>query len=134
MREFKVGEEVVLTRDYWPCDKGEVLTVTDNFKGRCYVEVTSKGGLDLIPKAYLKHKCPNPPHKHMKEIIEWAKGADIEAYQTGTKSWSSVTPNWSTHHEFRVKEPTQPKTERELKIEDLEAQMADIAKQIKELK
>jgi len=47
------------------------------------------------------------PHKHQKEIIAWANGAEIEFFNIPSKSWAeSKDPVWSINNRYRIKPET----------------------------
>lgn len=45
----------------------------------------------------------NKPHKHAELIKAWADGAEIEAFDTFTGKWYSVSPTWNTEVQYRVR-------------------------------
>ena len=80
---------------------------------------------------YLRLAYPNPPHKHAEVIKAWADGAEIEG-QNPDGSWRIITsPQWFRENKYRIKPQ---KSEKELKIEELEKQARDLADQIAKLK
>jgi hypothetical protein len=76
-------------------------------------------------------KFPNPPHKHAELIKAWADGAEIEIQQYDGSWGTSTHPQWTEERKYRIKPQ---KSEKELKIEELEKQARDLADQIAKLK
>jgi len=51
-------------------------------------------------------------HKHHKEIIAWANGAEIQVRSTLNSKWCDCkdnNPSWNPEYEYRVK-PKEPRT------------------------
>ena len=64
---------------------------------------------------------PNPPLPHMVERIAFAKGADIEFYDSYNKIWWFVLdPSWHEDVLYRVQPPLSSK---QIKIDELQAQI-----------
>lgn len=74
--------------------------------------------------------CPtNPPHEHAELIKAWADGADIQGNSAG--HWYNIlVPYWGNGVQYRIK-PT--KSAKDIKLEELEANMRKLADEIKEL-
>ena len=74
--------------------------------------------------------CPtNPPHEHAELIKAWADGADIQGNSAG--HWYNIlVPCWGNGAGYRIK-PT--KSAKDIKLEELEANMRKLADEIKEL-
>jgi hypothetical protein len=46
----------------------------------------------------------NKPHKHAKEIIAWANGAEIEFRHEECHAWKTAdSPTWNSHIKYRIK-------------------------------
>jgi hypothetical protein len=82
---------------------------------------------------------PNPPQMHQKEIIEWAKGAQIQYFSTPSEDWHYIdgTPKWYLKVRYRVK-PDVPDVDPRLellneKLAELNKAVAYVKKEIEEL-
>jgi hypothetical protein len=53
----------------------------------------------------------NPPQMHQKEIIAWAKGAQIQYFSTWPNVWKDCgrKPEWNTKGKYRVKPAVDPR-------------------------
>ena len=90
------------------------------------------GAINIDRYLELAAPYPNPPHKHAELIKAWADGADIEIYITVTGAWqASPSPSWVKSYTYRIK-PT--KSAKDVKLEELEANMRKLADEIKELR
>ena len=85
----------------------------DNKKIISYSEMVALLGAD--------EEYPNPPLPHMVERIAFAKGADIEFYDSYNKIWWFVLdPSWHEDVLYRVQPPLSSK---QIKIDELQAQI-----------
>jgi hypothetical protein len=82
---------------------------------------------------------PNPPQIHQKEIIAWAKGAQIQWFGKLNEKWydNENTPPWRTDIEYRIK-PDVPDVDPRLELlnekkAELQKAMALINKELGEL-
>jgi len=82
---------------------------------------------------------PNPPQMHQKEIIAWAKGAQIQWFGPLTQKWydSASVPVWKPDVKYRVK-PDVPTVDPRLellneKLAELNKAVAYVKKEIGEL-
>ena len=75
---------------------------------------------------------PNPPHKHAEAIKAWADGAEIEERWNGDCLFTFIShPTWNPNKEFRVKSQ---KSDKDIKLEQLEKQARQLADEISKLK
>jgi hypothetical protein len=87
----------------------------------------------------LRLPYPNPPHKHAEFIKVWADGAEIEEkwpsqpdshYVDATNNGTRAI-DWNRHKDFRIKPQ---KSAKDIKLEELEANMRKLADEIRELR
>jgi hypothetical protein len=99
------------------------------------------GKLELVKRELVKPEpvYPNPPQMHQKEIIAWAKGAQIQWFGKINEKWydNENTPPWRTDIEYRIK-PDVPDVDPRLELlnekkAELQKAMALINKEIGEL-
>jgi hypothetical protein len=79
---------------------------------------------------------PNPPQMHQKEIIAWAKGAQIQWFGKLNEKWydNENTPPWRTDIEYRVKPDVNPRLELlNEKLAELNKAVEYVKKEIGEL-
>ena len=96
------------------------------------------GGCDYYANGksfYLQNKrvritYPNPPHKHAELIKAWADGAEIQ-YRYSQEWLNKKSPRWDGEGTYRVKPQ---KSAKDIKLEELEANMRKLADEIKELR
>jgi len=131
MKKFKAGDKVVrtgMTRRGIQCGKEYEI-----------YSMMSSGDLYLKGHSFLCHESqfnfvpeyPNPPHKHADIIIAWAKGAEIEYYES-TGNWILTDrPCFSDVEKYRIK-PS--KSDKDIKIEELEEKLLSIHKELGTLK
>ena len=138
MNDFKVGDKVRVLEEAvggdvqvgtidvitYVCSNGVVRVGTGYaswFLG------FSGGKLELV-KAEAEY--PNPPHIHHKEIIAWAKGAQIQWFGPLTETWydSASVLVWKPDGKYRVKPDVDPR------LEALNEKLAELNKEISEIK
>lgn len=130
MNEFKVGDDLVLIRPFESdlhdtCLRtlGYKFTVSSCDGGGCISVKTTEGvGYTGVysDRFELANKYPNAPHKHVKEMIAFAEGANIE-YFDSMNAWCHVpSPTWGVINEYRIKPE---KTTNQLEIERIESEM-----------
>jgi len=91
----------------------------------------SGGKLELV-KAEAEY--PNPPHIHHKEIIAWAKGAQIQWFGHGKWFDSGGKPVWNPSVKYRVKPPVDPRLlVLNEKLAEIQKELSEINKQIGEI-
>ena len=133
MSKFEVGQEIecVCVNGCVHLTVGKKYTVIDCECG--LLAVINDNGLKFKYISFLfrlADQYPNPPHKHKDLIIAWANGADIE-HKYGDY-WRISSPKWSTSQKYRIK-PSE-KSDKDTKIEELEAKANELLSKIKELK
>ena len=119
MSRFKVGDEVIRTVDINRVLKvgsvGSVSEVHDDV-----LRLEGLGGW-YSENNFELHNANH--HEHHDVIIEWAKGAKVQVSAKSSLSWFDVgQPTWNTSQRYRVK-PEPVKTEREIRIENLKAEL-----------
>jgi hypothetical protein len=87
-----------------------------------FINVKDKTGMDHLgvyaDRFELANKYPNPPHKHVNEMIAFAEGADIE-YLNTVKEWTYIKdPSWGLCNKYRIKPQ---KTAKQTEIERIES-------------
>lgn len=143
---FKSGDRVRVV--HWGAgvgsnDLGRIVTISCRGKnymsgvfGYCIEEKIGNGTRGRVIGAHTFElveptiSYPNPPHRHAELIKAWADGAEIQLGYLSGKPWCDVEPDWSGES-YRIK-PT--KSQKDLKIEVLEAQAQQLAKDIAKLK
>lgn len=132
---FKVGDQVLrLRKGYYSSDfiKGTTYTVKEIVGGN--IRIIGMGSRLYDPDFFelAKSVYPNPPHKYAELIKAWADGAEIEIYYEGAKKWGSTKhPGWCEGYKYRIKPQ---KSEKDIKIEEIETKMRKLADELKELK
>ena len=130
MSKFKAGDKVVRIGMTWRGIKwGKEYEIRS---------IESRGDLYLKDHSFICHEsqyelvysCPNPPHAHAEYIKAWADGANIEFKDTSGDWWPVAEPSWLSKT-YRIK-PT--KSDKDIKIEELEAKLLEIHKELGELK
>jgi hypothetical protein len=104
-----------------------------------YLRVAGGDGWAIDQFKLAPCEYPNPPQMHQKEIIEWAKGAQIQYFSPPSEDWHYIdgTPKWYPKVRYRIK-PDVPDVDPRLellneKIAELQKAMAVIKKEIGEL-
>lgn len=126
MNKFKVGDDIVRVDN--PEAWAPIGYKVKVLGGYLYISHSGvRVGIVDSDWALIEPKYPNEPHVHCAEIIEWAKGADIERWRT-VKWGPASDPSWRTDVKYRVKPPEQTE------LEKLEAQAIKLADYIAFLK
>tara|TARA_R110000772_G_scaffold129472_2_gene237618 strand:+ start:33381 stop:33815 length:435 start_codon:yes stop_codon:yes gene_type:complete len=142
MTTYNVGDKVRRLHDsHLGINVGEVAVVTSLSGAGTNIQLNYyKGGshklANLVLVETVKPTYPNPPHKHAELIKAWADGAEIEVEVTvGCGRYVPLAkankPLWLLDRAYRIK-PT--KTAKDVKLEELEANMRKLADEIKELR
>jgi len=117
MSKFKIGDKVVRTG----IDFNGIATVSGYSGGY------SSGYFRLAPSIY-----PNPAHVNAEFIKAWADGAAVQFKSIHDGEWyDDHAPDWCRDTAYRIK-PT--KSDKDIKIEKLEAKLLEIHKELGELK
>ena len=133
---------VVVVLDLEQC--GDAVDASVRVGDELKVVRVRDGGCDYYANGksfYLQNKrvkltYPNQPHKHAGFIKAWADGVEIQFYNK-SDSWKgvvwgiSIDPIKNPDRVFRIK-PT--KSAKDIKLEELEANMRKLADEIKELR
>jgi len=144
MSNFKVGDRVrvlevatgTFSSDYilWvegmeEC-AGVFYTVKENLGG--YIHLDDSSGGWSFSAEWLELAYPNKPHLHCELIKAWADGAEVDRFCTNLYEWQPVLyPTWRVHDKYRIR-PN--KTDKDLKIEELERQAKQLASDITKLR
>lgn len=134
MNKFKIGDTVVRTDCSWKnCREGDRYTV-------CHVDssglvLTEVQGTYSAISFEVVIDYPNPPHKHAALIKAWADGATIQLWSDakasgGKDGWMDCHNNYTSwlSDSYRVK------PNKDIKIEELEAQLLEIHAELGKLK
>lgn len=118
MSKFKVGDKVKSLNSGFT---GVVSWVRSSEGGRLI-------GIDGSPCVYVAARfelvSELTPHVHQKIIIAWADGEQIQYFDRWHEKWVDVAPpTFQRHVKYRVKPG---KSEKELKIEELEQQLREL--------
>ena len=129
MNEFKVGDKVKCIGDNRYHDVGDVDIITSLSEfGEC---IRFNGdNMGYFTYNYKLANYPNPPHKHVKEMIAFAEGAIIQ-YKQDMVWFEDVSPTWCEGDEFRIKPE---KTSKQLEIERIESEIRKLADDLKAIK
>ena len=144
MSYFKVGDKVrvleMATDGNIEVGTVDVITAVDDDgvvrvgKPSCNWFLGGYGGkLELIKPEAVYH---NAPHMHHKEIIAWARGAQIQWFGPLTETWydSASVLVWKPDGKYRVKPDVDPRLELlNEKLAELNKSVAYVKKQIGEL-
>ena len=133
MNKFKKGDKVIRTGGICVAIELRKAYVVD-YAGSGWIGLDGLGKRRFpvvhFEKAELGY--PNPPHVHAELIKVWADGAEIEIKNLRSSGWTKVpSPSWFEGREYRIK-PT--KSDKDIKIEALEAKLLEIHAELDELK
>lgn len=113
MSKFKVGDKVRKVKEgttAFPVGyEGEVTGFTSTLKGHIYVDNSLhswEGNWELVED---KSKYPNGKHPHHDVIIEYAKGAEVEWFNSIYEKWCLTShPSFGKNTLYRVKSQQDP--------------------------
>ena len=142
MKEFKVGDEVRVLKmangGDVPVGTIGVITSVGKFGavrvgtgGMFNYFLGGAGGKIELVKP--EPEYPNRPQMHHKEIIAWARGAQIQWFGPLTEKWydSASVPAWKPDVKYQVK-PDVPTVDPRLKL--LNGKFAELNKELSEIK
>lgn len=134
MREFKVGDIVKKADGNTFCNNRYTATVTE----------IRRNMADTSDCIWLDTDCWCYPHelklvedktkwrKHHDLIVAWAKGAEIEWWDSYSKKWYiDANPTWILSTVYRIRSQ---KSDKDIEIEAIEAEMRKLADRVAELK
>lgn len=123
MSEFKVGDEICYINGDSFSNKEKVVTI-DRIEGRSY---WLKKTRTQLSEEQIHSMCrlvgENLHHKHHDLIIAWAKGAEVEWYNSSINVWDDDgSPSWLKSIKYRIKsEKSAAELEKECIIKEMEA-------------
>lgn len=133
MSDFKAGDDVLCVQTWDTLERqaifeGQVYKVSGLGNNGLFLE--GLGEFSYNSKKFKKLSDKKRPHYDL--IIAWANGADIQVKEIGSGRWlDRENPQFAEHLKYRIKPE---KTEKDLKIEELQKKAKEIQEELEKLK